>query len=77
MILLAQNRFQRVPAGQDDERQALLRTLFGSRRFQDYEGALERRRRETADRLLLENRVLMVQLDYAERLAAHGRRACR
>ena len=77
VILLAQGRFARFLLAKNDERQALLRTLFDSHRFEDYEGALERRRRETADRLRLENRVLLVQLESAERLAADGGRECR
>ncbi len=72
VILLAQGRFARFLLAKNDERQALLRTLFDSHRFEDYEEALERRRRETADRLLLENRVLTVQLENAERLVTTG-----
>ena len=68
MILLAQGRFARFLLAKNDERQALLRTLFDSHRFEHYQEALEGRRRETADRLLLENRVLAVQLENAERL---------
>ena len=70
VILLAQGRFARFLLAKNDERQALLRTLFDSHRFEGYEGALERRRRETAERLTLENRVLLMQLESAEALAA-------
>ena len=55
VILLAQGRFARFLLAKNDERQALLRTLFDSHRFEGYEVALERRRRDTAERLTLEN----------------------
>jgi exonuclease SbcC len=45
VILLAQGRFARFLLAKNDERQALLRTLFGTRRFEEYEKALEQRRR--------------------------------
>lgn len=68
VILLAQGRFARFLLARNDERQALLRTLFDSHRFEGYEDSLERRRRETAERLALENRVLLLQLENAESL---------
>ena len=68
VILLAQGRFARFLLAKNDERQALLRTLFDSHRFEGYEVALERRRRVTAEKLTLENRVLEVQLENAESL---------
>ncbi|MBN9223910.1 MAG: ATPase [Microbacterium sp. SCN 70-27] len=46
VILLAQNKFSRFLLAPGDERQTLLRTLFGTRRFEDYREALEVRRRE-------------------------------
>ncbi|WP_417564297.1 AAA family ATPase [Microbacterium sp.] len=46
VILLAQNRFAQFLLARNDERQALLRTLFGSRRYQDYEDAFEQRRKD-------------------------------
>jgi len=48
VILLAQNRFQRFLHAKVDERQALLRTLFGTRRFDDIETALIERRKVLA-----------------------------
>lgn len=45
VILLAQNRFQRFLHAKVDERQALLRTLFGTRRFDEIETALTYRRK--------------------------------
>nr|WP_153744882.1 SMC family ATPase [Microbacterium sp. SYP-A9085] len=73
VILLAQNRFAQFLLARNDERQALLRTLFGSRRYQDYEAALEQRRKDAeaavADRL----RAVETVLDEAAHLAAdHG-----
>lgn len=47
VILLAQNRFQRFLLARNDERQALLRTLFGTRTYEEYETALEQRRKDT------------------------------
>ncbi|WP_298944967.1 SMC family ATPase [uncultured Microbacterium sp.] len=46
VILLAQNKFSRFLLAANDERQALLRTLFGTRRFEKYTNDLEQRRRD-------------------------------
>ncbi|WP_105567057.1 AAA family ATPase [Microbacterium halophytorum] len=46
VILLAQGRFARFLLAKDDERRRLLRSLFGTHRFGDYEEALDARRRE-------------------------------
>lgn len=46
VILLAQNRFARFLQAEQGERQALLRTLFGTRRFEQYETALQDRYRD-------------------------------
>ncbi|WP_022882940.1 AAA family ATPase [Gryllotalpicola ginsengisoli] len=46
VILLAQNRFQEFLLARSEDRQSLLRTLFGTRRFDDYDAALQERRRE-------------------------------
>ncbi|KAA9111514.1 AAA family ATPase [Microbacterium rhizomatis] len=69
VILLAQGRFAQFLLARNDERQTLLRTLFDSKRFRGYEESLERRRKATLDRLALENRTLLAQLENAERLA--------
>ncbi|QLD11277.1 AAA family ATPase [Microbacterium oleivorans] len=45
VILLAQNKFSRFLLARNDERQQLLRTLFGTRRFEQYKDDLEQRRR--------------------------------
>ncbi|MDF2917202.1 MAG: ATPase [Microbacterium sp.] len=45
VILLAQNKFSRFLLARNDERQQLLRTLFGTKRFEQYKDDLEERRR--------------------------------
>ena len=45
VILLAQNRFQRFLLAKTDERRAVLRTLFGTARFEKLETALIERRK--------------------------------
>ncbi|MCU1407147.1 MAG: ATPase [Glaciihabitans sp.] len=45
VVLLAQNRFQRFLKANNDERQAVLRTLFGTRRFDQIETLLVDRRK--------------------------------
>lgn len=45
VILLAQNRFQQFLLARNDERQAVLRTLFGTRRFEQVELELVERRK--------------------------------
>ena len=46
VILLAQNRFSRFLLATAGERQTLLRTLFGTRRFETYRDELEMRRKD-------------------------------
>lgn len=45
VILLAQGRFAQFLHARSDERQKLLRRLFGTRTYEDYQHALEERRR--------------------------------
>ena len=45
VILLAQNRFQKFLHAKNDERQGVLQSLFGTRRFADIERALVERRK--------------------------------
>jgi DNA repair protein SbcC/Rad50 len=45
VILLAQNRFQEFLLARNDDRQAVLRSLFGTRRFEQMEEALVERRK--------------------------------
>ncbi|WP_111720847.1 AAA family ATPase [Homoserinimonas sp. OAct 916] len=51
VVLLAQNRFQEFLLARDDERQAVLRSLFGTRRFEQYETALAGRAKDIESRL--------------------------
>jgi exonuclease SbcC len=51
VILLAQNRFQQFLLAKNDERQAVLRTLFGTKRFEQMELALVSRSKELAAQL--------------------------
>ncbi len=46
VILLAQNRFHEFLTAKDDQRQAVLRTLFNTERFRNYEDALNVRKSE-------------------------------
>ncbi len=64
VILLAQNRFQEFLLARNDDRQAVLRTLFGTKRFQDIENELDERRKVLALSLL----------GSEQALARHGQR---
>lgn len=46
VILLAQNRFQQFLLAGSRDREAVLRSLFGTKRFADYESIVDDRRRE-------------------------------
>ena len=70
VILLAQNRFARFLLATHGERQSLLRTLFGTRRFEEYEHALEQRRKDSEARVARDGDTLAHRLDDAERLIA-------
>ncbi|MFG6475329.1 AAA family ATPase [Microbacterium sp. P06] len=65
VILLAQNRFARFLLAKNDERQALLRTLFATRTYEDYERELETRRKDA-------ERALVAEGDSARVLVAEG-----
>lgn len=47
VILLAQNRFAEFLLAKNDERQRLLRRLFGTRTYEGYQASLEQRRKDT------------------------------
>nr|WP_246286996.1 SMC family ATPase [Schumannella luteola] len=51
VILLAQNRFHEFLLADSDNRQRLLRTLFGTERFEDYDRRLQERRKALDDEL--------------------------
>ncbi|MDT0156246.1 SMC family ATPase [Microbacterium sp. ARD32] len=69
VILLAQNRFADFLLADSKERQALLRRLFGTERFSDYQARFDERRR-TAEQALAGRRATVdARLDEAERVA--------
>lgn len=73
VILLAQNKFSRFLLAANDERQALLRTLFGTRRFEQYKEELEQRRRDAQKQLDTAGEHARTLLDMAEKLVdAHA-----
>ncbi|MEV8024038.1 SMC family ATPase [Microbacterium sp. NPDC080220] len=73
VILLAQNKFSRFLLAPNAERQQLLRTLFGTRRFETYKEALEERRRDAQKRLDEGSTRVRTLLDVAEReITEHG-----
>lgn len=72
VILLAQNKFSRFLLARNDERQALLRTLFGTRRFEDYKNELDERRREAQKRLDTAGEHAQTLLGVAEKLIDAG-----
>ncbi|GAA1854672.1 AAA family ATPase [Microbacterium koreense] len=73
VILLAQNKFSRFLLAKNDERQALLRTLFGTKRFEQYKLDLEERRREVQKRFDTAGEHARTVLEFAENLAdEHG-----
>lgn len=69
VILLAQNRFARFLLAKNDERLSLLRTLFGTRTFEQYATDLDDRRKRAHDALAAEGVEVATLLDEAERLA--------
>ncbi|WP_040166373.1 AAA family ATPase [Microbacterium gorillae] len=72
VILLAQNRFARFLLARNDERLALLRTLFGTRRFDDYVVELETRRKASANALAADTALLDQRLGDAEDLVTRA-----
>ncbi|MEV8267211.1 AAA family ATPase [Microbacterium sp. NPDC076911] len=73
VILLAQNRFAEFLLAGNDERQALLRNLFGTRTYGAYELTLDTRRRESQRRLDKHGNHVEFLLNDAERLIAEHR----
>ncbi len=68
VILLAQNKFSRFLLARNDERQALLRTLFGTRRFEQYKADLDERRKDAQRRWDAAGEKARTLLDLAERI---------
>jgi len=68
VVLLAQNRFQQFLLAKNDDRQAVLRTLFGSKRFEQIEISLDERRKELQAQLANADDVLAQHVAQAVRL---------
>ncbi len=68
VILLAQNKFSRFLLATASERQGLLRTLFGTRRFEQYKDDLEARRKEAQKALDASGERARTLLEIAEQL---------
>ncbi len=72
VILLAQNKFSRFLLAPGEERQTLLRTLFGTKRFEQYRDDLEQRRRDAQRELSAVDARARTLLGEAERLIDDG-----
>lgn len=68
VILLAQNRFSEFLLAGSRDRQALLRRLFGTERFEDVQARFEERRRAAEEELRAGLAAVSARLDEAERL---------
>lgn len=68
VILLAQNKFSRFLLASGEERQGLLRTLFGTRRFEQYRDDLDQRRRDAEAGLAAVDSRARTLIGEAERL---------
>lgn len=68
VILLAQNRFAEFLLAKNDERQRLLRRLFGTRTYEGYQVALEQRRKEAERDLAAAGDGVEMLVGEAERL---------
>ncbi|WOF23552.1 SMC family ATPase [Microbacterium betulae] len=69
VILLAQGRFAEFLLAGNNDRQRLLRTLFGSRRFEEYEAELGRRKSDAEGAVAHGVTALTAVLDHADTLA--------
>lgn len=68
VILLAQNRFAKFLLADSKERQTLLRTLFGTRRFEDYQRQLIERKKTSEQSVAAARARLLDRLSDAEKL---------
>ena len=68
VVLLAQNRFQQFLLAKNDDRQAVLRTLFGSKRFEQIETSLDERRKALQAQLATADDILAQHATHAARL---------
>ena len=72
VILLAQNRFADFLLADSRERQALLRRLFGTERFAEYQARFDERRREAEQALGGSRATVEARLDEAERIVTEA-----
>ena len=70
VILLAQNRFAEFLLAGSDDRQKLLRRLFGTRTYEGYQTALDDRRKTAEQTLAAAGNVVEMLLAEAERVLA-------
>lgn len=70
VILLAQNRFAEFLLAKNDERQRLLRRLFGTRTYEGYQAALEQRRKDAEHALAAAGDGVQLLLGEVDRLLA-------
>lgn len=70
VILLAQGRFAEFLLAKNDDRQRLLRKLFGTRTYEEYQTTLERRRKDAERALAAAGDGVVLLLGEAERLIA-------
>jgi len=68
VILLAQGRFAEFLLAKNDDRQRLLRKLFGTRTYEDYQNAFEQRRKDAERALTAAGDGVGMLLGEAERL---------
>lgn len=69
VILLAQNRFSEFLLANSKDRQALLRRLFGTQRFEDVQARFDERRRAAEQALGARMATVSARVEEAERLA--------
>jgi exonuclease SbcC len=68
VILLAQNRFSEFLLANSKDRQALLRRLFGTQRFEDVQARFDERRRAAEQALGARMATVLARVEEAERL---------
>ena len=72
VILLAQGRFARFLLADSRERQSLLRRLFGTGRFEDYQARFDERRRASEQALGAGRATVVARVEQAEQLVAEN-----
>ena len=72
VILLAQGRFARFLLADSRERQSLLRRLFGTGRFEDYQARFDERRRTSEQALGAGRATVIARVEQAEKLVAEN-----